>query len=179
VDFKAYKKCYYVIPLIRYIDYIDIYIKDHINKKTAINSNINYNGFYGLENFFNYEEFQKFKKENPNYALGFKPNPEKLYLYKEIINNCKSNNIKLNIVIAPMYYEGKDIIKSYKETIDTYRQWAERDSLPFIDFSNDSIYQINRDTAYFYNCMHLNSKGADKFTSEMYVPWIKELVVKN
>lgn len=72
-------------------------------------------------------------------------------------------------------YEGQSIVNNYKEIVNTYRQWAERDYLPFIDFSNDSIYMNNKDTSNFCNCMHLNSKGADKFTSEMYVPWIKEL----
>lgn len=163
--YEGYNQKQFLIPLIRYPKYTNNFSK----KDNAIYI---YNGFCTKNKYFNMQQFKEEIKKGKSFEINYNKFP----YFKSIVNNCISNNIKLNIIIAPEYIEGQAIVSGRDKIISNYRQWAETDSLPFIDFSNDSIYPINKDTAYFYNCMHLNSKGADKFTSEMYVPYMRELI---
>ena len=82
---------------------------------------------------------------------------------------CK---IKLNFVYAPEYIEATKNVKNRDVVIDYVKKYADEHSIPFIDFSQEEFCS---DTTFFYNNRHLNALGADKFTSEYYVPWIKEL----
>lgn len=45
-----------------------------------------------------------------------------------------------------------------------YREIADRNSFPFLDYSNDPICY---DTLNFYNAMHLNARGANLFSAEL------------
>ncbi|MBP5367660.1 MAG: hypothetical protein J6Z01_04365 [Bacteroidales bacterium] len=98
-------------------------------------------------------------------------NEEIAYL-KEFIDICKSNNIKLSFVYAPEYIEASQYVTNRDSFKNFIREIAYKNDIPFADFSQ---YDFCKDTTLFCNMRHLNSHGADKFTSEYYVPWIKKI----
>lgn len=100
-------------------------------------------------------------------------NPQRVEYIREFIETCINNNIKINIVYTPEYY-WQNLYSNKKEFLDTIKSIATQYDIPFKDFSCDSI-PINTDTIFYGDNIHLTKKGAQKFTSEYYVPFIKNL----
>jgi len=161
--FKGYNTHYYLIPLARYGKYyIDIF--RNWNNTDVNNSDIERKGFVAFKSNWNPP------KDINNIEVSIHQE-EIEYLYK-FIKVCKSNNIKLNFVYAPEHIEATKMVKGREKVIEYIKKISDENGIPFADFSQDSYCA---DTTYFFNKRHLNSKGADKFTSEYYIPWIKEL----
>jgi len=80
------------------------------------------------------------------------------------IKYCNDNNIKLIFEFAPFYYEGLNMMKNQKETMDTLTNLLRRYNVPFLDYSKDSLSYNKK---YFYNSMHLNKLGSEIFTRKL------------
>lgn len=105
--------------------------------------------------------------------LIIKMDGQLLSLFDAFVSECKSKEIKLILVVSPMYIEGQAFIKNYSKMIDGYRKMADERELPFIDYSNDSI---SFDRENFYNASHLNGTGSTKFTNKLCDSLLKLMV---
>ncbi len=161
--FKGFNNHFYIIPLARYGKYFFEIFKNRY-RTYARNSNVEPKGYVAFKGHWN---------GNTNIGeINASIHPEEIKYLNEFVTVCKSNKIKLNFVYAPEYIEATKIVKNRDVVIDYIKKYADEHSIPFIDFSQEEFCS---DTTFFYNNRHLNSLGADKFTSEYYVPWIKEL----
>lgn len=154
----------YFVPLVRYSGYSSTIIKNSILEDETF-----YKGFIPIDTYMTkdiVEQQKSFWKEEIQ-ADSIKIN----YLY-EFINTCKSYGIKLNFVFIPQFQDIEKGLIGYDSISNMIKNIAKINNIPFGDFSKP---QFNDDTTYFYDMRHLNSRGADKFTSEYYVPWIEEL----
>jgi hypothetical protein len=87
--------------------------------------------------------------------------------FKSFIIDSKINNINLFFVVTPVVW-GADYSKS--SSMNIMRTIAEKENIPFYDFSNDIRFLNNYDL--FYDDSHLNHEGAVFFT-EILVEIIK------
>lgn len=159
--FESYPKYYFYIPLIRYKGSFFKLINEYSTHKTDTCDK----GYYN--NFSN----SKMAKQDFNYKITI--NQQRVRYLKQFIEICQANKIKINIIYTPEYYKQK-LYKNKQEILDTINNLVNTYKIPFYNFSNDSI-EINKDTTYFSDYCHMNKLGANKFTSEYYVPWIKQL----
>lgn len=154
----------YFVPLVRYSGYSSTIIKNSILEDKQF-----YKGFIPIDTYMTkdiVEQQKSFWKEEIQ-ADSIKIN----YLY-EFINTCKSYGIKLNFVFIPQFQDVEKGLIGCDSITNFIKKIATLNNIPFGDFS---IPYFNNDTIYFYDMRHLNSRGANKFTSEYYVPWIKQI----
>ncbi len=161
--FQGYYSHFYIIPLARYGKYgMDIFRNRY--RTYARNSNVEGKGFVAFKAHWN---------GNTNTSeFNVSIHPEEIKYLNEFVEVCKSNQIKLNFVYAPEYIAATKIVKHRDVVINYIHNFADEHSIPFINFSEEDFCS---DTTFFYNNRHLNHRGADMFTSEYYVPWIKDI----
>lgn len=81
---------------------------------------------------------------------------EKVDLLERFIKECKERNIKLSIIVSPMYICSKeDIYKIPKDLAAKYQ-------IPFMDHYRDSAFVGHPEL--FYDFGHLNRKGAEIYS---------------
>ena len=162
--FQGYYTHFYIIPLARYGKYF-LEIMRNRYRNNDKNSNAEGKGFVAFKSCWE-------RTTSDMKPIEVSIHNEEIDYLKEFIDICKSNNIKLSFVYAPEYIEASQYVTN-RDSVNNYiREIAYKNDIPFADFSQ---YDFCKDTTLFCNMRHLNSRGADKFTSEYYVPWIKKL----
>lgn len=79
-------------------------------------------------------------------------------------------DVQLCFVASPLWYgSDENVLKPIKEICN-------KKKIPFIDFSNSPKYVKNR--VYYYDGVHLNSKGSDEFTKDVMAAY-KRLLLKH
>ncbi|SCY40775.1 hypothetical protein [Flavobacterium caeni] len=106
-------------------------------------------------------ELEEAKKRMNHFTVEMEP--QTVALFERYIQFCKASGIQLVFVYSPEYIEGQQFIANRKQMIDVYRKFAQKYSIPFFDYSTDPI---SYDRNYFYNALHMNKFGAEKFTAE-------------
>lgn len=161
-NYEGFTSTDYMLPLIRYAgktsalnNCLKILIKGKPAHKYRDHG-------YRPENSKWNEDLAAAKKKQEHYIVKF--DTATIHLFEQFIEECKSQNISLILVYAPEYIEGQKYIGNRKEVLDTFRNFSEKYHLPFFDYSNDSICF---DKNLFYNSMHLNQTGAERFSSEL------------
>lgn len=163
-EMDGFKIGYYYCPLARYLGNIKELIK---NSQEGSVSNY-YNGYCPAYYYFN----PQWTPNGDTTKMTATIDQNKIYLLSKFITTCNNNDIKLNLVYAPEFYGVSDKVTNRDSIADMIKEIAKRNNIPYADLSHPAF---DKDTAYFYNMRHVNWHGADKFTSEYYVPWIKSL----
>jgi len=83
---------------------------------------------------------------------------------KKIIEICKEDNINLFIVYSPSYELFFNNISNKEEIINMYTEIAKENNAIFLDYSRSDICN-NKDL--FFDCDHLNNKGAKLFSTSL------------
>lgn len=153
----------YYIPLIRFT-----------GSKTAIKSIVKDNeklpphrqlGFKAIEQSWS-NDLEKATAAMDNYVV--KIDNSSLSLFYQFISECKKDEIELVFVYAPEFIEGQNFIKNRAEILTLYNTIAAENNIKFINYSSDEICKNKK---YFYNSVHLNSKGAKLFTENFIVDY--------
>ena len=132
--------------------------------------------FLGLKNF-EANKYKGFRSKSQEWELDFdqevKNNPKgkraevKAKVIKEFrtfLKNEKLKGIDIAVVYAPDYTEFQSYITNRDSVMDLYQAVCSEANIPFLDYSN---HYLCSDKAYFYNPTHLNSKGAEIFTTDL------------
>jgi hypothetical protein len=85
-------------------------------------------------------------------------------LFDRYIRECIADGIEIVFVYTPEYIEGQEFVKNRREILDTFKEFAVKYNLKYIDYSADSISYQKK---YFYNASHLNKEGAELFTAKL------------
>jgi len=83
--------------------------------------------------------------------------------FTSLVKECSVNDVKLILVITPLYVKESASIADKAELISDIRAMATFNNLPLFDYTTDDICNHKE---YFSNPRHLNKKGAILFTTE-------------
>ena len=108
-------------------------------------------------------DFSSFKKID---SIDYAQNHQAIYIFNQFLQKCKNDNVEVILVSAPMYFKVKSKIRKYNNLIQLFKNMSNINHLKFFDYTNDSICL---DSTCFYNALHLNKKGAEKFTLKLAV----------
>ncbi len=161
-SYKGYNIFDYQLPLVRYFgkwEAIEIALKMFKNPPNA--ASLRTKGFQGQDIEWT-DEFEKAKTKMS--SLEAKMDSATIALFEQYLINCKAANIKVVLVYSPEYIEGQKFVSNRGKVIATYENLSKKFNIPFYDYSNDAI---SFDKKYFYNASHMNSKGANLFTSKL------------
>ena len=94
----------------------------------------------------------------------FPADQERIELLERFIKDCKDKNIRLSLIVSPMY------VCSEKDVFQIPRELAAKHQIPFIDHYRDSTFVGHSEL--FYDFGHLNRKGSEIY-SEMIAKELK------
>ena len=97
-------------------------------------------------------------------SIQYKCEPEAIDYLESFIYECKEDSISVILIHSPFQRDGFEKIQEHNEMLNLFRSIANRNGVPFLDYTNDPICY---DTMNFYNAMHLNAHGADIFSAKL------------
>ena len=118
------------------------------------------------DNFVNDKGFLSHEKPKVPPILS-KEDPEeyvsetKIHILQDIINTCKSRNIKLFVFTPPTYCN----FSSQPMTISALQEKCEKNKIPYYNDVNCSEFMMHED--WFYDTSHLNKYGAEVYSKIM------------
>ena len=115
-------------------------------------------GYKGQEKKWNGEELLKVS------VYYYEINETVTKEFDGFLKELKHQEVKVVFVLAPAYYGWKEIVDNLPKFYETIGVFSDRYGFPILDYLDDTLSQ---DTAYFYNAMHLNKKGAELFTVKL------------
>lgn len=140
------------------------------NYEDNSDSFLSYKGFCGVNRSFDYDLNIEYLQKSKNKIDS--PNIVDLSdILGEIITIAKSKNISVYLINSPDFCWIRDSL-GYPSRISKIEQIANKYQVPFVDFAKEKDFC--NDTSFFYDLWHLNYKGATKYTSEIYIPWLKK-----
>ena len=160
-SYQGFSKADYFVPLIRYSTNLEF---SDLLSDTIFNE-YRYKGYKGKERQWN-SDLAKARKQFPNYRIDL--DSASIRQFKTFIGEIQNEGIELILVYSPEYIEGQSLIKNRAEIIGYMEAIAQNYNLPFYDYS-DSVICTNREL--FYNTLHLNTEGADRFTNKFIEDW--------
>jgi len=108
-----------------------------------------------------------YKEASPNESArpreSYEPLPLQVGYFDKIVNYCEGKNIKLFLIFSPtMNYVLNFLSPQEKAFYDSlFLEKAKLENVYFLDYKSDSRFGIKD----FHDFSHLNSRGADKFSS--------------
>jgi hypothetical protein len=85
-------------------------------------------------------------------------------LLQDIVDTCRQRRIKLVFITAPMYFVYKETFLNSAAILSRVSKLAEKDSVPYFNMIDDSL---SRHKENFFNFVHLNGWGAEKYSLEL------------
>lgn len=139
------------VPLNRYSTYSGIYSM----LKECETNDVLYKGYQGQDEQWNPTEFKKVE------TCHFNKDDKTTRMFEDYLNQCTNEGIKVLFCYAPIYIGLTQKIENLQEMYGTYQSIANKYNIPILDYTYDAMCS---DTTYFYNAMHLNKTGAEKFS---------------
>lgn len=160
-SYIGYTKADYYVPFYRYGGrYNDLKTSLKILIENEPKESYRKDGYLGLDRKWN-GDFEAAQADANSYEVIF--DQESVQLMETFIQECDSLDIDLVMLYTPEHVMGQEYISNRSEVIDIYKNFSEKYDLDFYDYSNDKICL---DTNQFYNTIHLNMHGADRFSKE-------------
>lgn len=145
---KIFSPYYLYLPFYRFHT-------EHKNDFFYENDTIFYKGFHASDRKWDAVDIDGLD------TIKFRREIKAINMLNDFLSDCKGNNIAVILVHSPFYYKGYELLHNHDDLIDLFKTIADYNQVPFLDYTKDPI---SYDTLYFYNNMHLNSRGADLFT---------------
>ena len=142
------------IPLCRYLTYSGIY---SLLKECQADDEL-YKGYRGGDWAWDPTTYNKIVHYH------FTVNDSTVEMFDRFLMERKTDGIKILFCHAPIYAGFTQKVDNLQEMYDMYQTIADKYNIPILDYSYDAICG---DTTYFYNAMHLNQKGAEKFSRKL------------
>jgi len=121
-----------------------------------------YKGYQGRDKTWD-SSFYYFKLSNPQGKV-FAVNPDAVALFRQYLDFCKANDIKVVMVYPPAYFESLNYVVNKDEILDVYNKLSAEYNVPFLNYIDDSL---NYSRANFYNSLHLNRAGSEIFSHKL------------
>lgn len=153
----------YYIPLVRYFNnrHVNKIAYENFNNQNNCNIKSRNKGYKGMDGEWN-NDLEKAKADIGLYKIIF--DLQAIKLFEKFINECRELNIDLVLVFTPQYIEGQKFVCNQKDFLQVCSYFSNKYNLLFLNYSNDEVcFKRNL----FFNSSHLNTKGADLFTSKL------------
>ena len=160
--YKGFTIFDYILPLYRYIGKRDVLRQAFYYNKGRQSKQENYriDGFRGMNREWNHD-LENAKQKLASFTLNMhEPSIKLMELFFE---ECNDLGIEVVMVYSPEYIEGQYFVENRSEIMETFSNLSETYNFHFLDYSND---EISKDKILFYNSMHLNAIGAERFTTK-------------
>jgi hypothetical protein len=154
ISYKGYKLLDYYMPLTRYYGkgYDALY---YYRSTFSTKENYHERGFRSMTIPW---------QEDTNYRTKINIDPGILKLFDNYLAQCKRSNIKVIFVYPPEYYQGQNKIINRSKIFSYFNTYSKKYSIPFFDYSKDSISYQKK---YFNNAEHPNTLGSKIFTRDL------------
>lgn len=170
---NAYTKKYenfsfidYKIPLLRYSGRekaLTYFVKEVIGwPQTKMRSK----GFGVHQGAWN-SDYKKAKAKKGSVAKEI--HKENVKRFDAFLKEAYLKNISVILMYTPEHVLGQELIANREEIVKVFDSLANKNNIPFFDYSKDSM---NSNKVYFYNSLHLNAQGVEKFNN-LYIPDLK------
>jgi hypothetical protein len=168
-------KCKYV-PFYQFIPVTHVYYKNSIiGWLSLINSNKDIDSLWGYTPVHrtwevDQDEFLKKRK-----TFIFPLDEEVIKIYTSYLLKLKKKGLKVVIVLPPVF-EGLEKYYStdFNPLRNKFKMISAQTGFPFIDFTDSEVFKSKK---YFYNFNHLNSVGADLFSTVLADSLISKRIV--
>ncbi|WP_316815580.1 hypothetical protein [Pedobacter nyackensis] len=161
-SYKGFGILDYNVPLLRYYGQKDAIMRvvqtvvaPETNRKRRIR------GYQGQNVVWN-SDFDRAKAKMKSYKMEL--DQASIALFSKYLEECAKANIKVIFVYTPEYIEGQRFIENRAEVMAIYSRLSKKYNIPYYDYSTDSL---SFDKKYFYNALHMNTTGAELFTSKL------------
>ncbi|MCX6158521.1 MAG: hypothetical protein NTY74_11140 [Ignavibacteriae bacterium] len=163
---------YRYIPLLKYIvnrEALQTSLNSFLNKeKNQIGID---KGYSNIDKRLEVYEIERLADLFSNGKETINQDAERINDLKEFINICNKEGINLVLVFSPSYELLLNNVLNKEEVIKKYEEIAVENNIIFMDYSKDDICK-NAD--FFFDCDHLNNKGANVFTEKLIRRLLKE-----
>jgi len=148
-----------LVPCWKYLGYQDLLKELFIeNNKRKDYDDPLYKGYHGFHKSWNGKALKNV------HSVSYDKNSEIIQHYKSFVKGCQQEGIQVVMVISPFYIGGTRKMQDAGGMQQMFKKIADECGVPLLDYTYD---ELSYDTAYFYNTMHLNSKGADIFSRKV------------
>lgn len=154
------------LPLVRYFGYHALLQSEPFKPYAATARP--YNGYTPQEREWDGSLFAQQE------SIGLSKVPEACQLFDDFIGRVKQSGTQVILVYAPVYCEVNTRMHNLQEMYDLFEGIAQKYDVPILNYNEIAMTQ---DTAYFYNALHMNKRGAEKFT-RIFADDLKEFVAK-
>jgi len=121
-----------------------------------------YKGYMGMEKVWD-SSFYQFRQANPKGKV-FPVDPQAVALFREFLDYCKTNDIKVFMVYPPAFIESLYATINREEIEQVYKRFSAEYNVPFLNYMYDSL---NYSRSNFYNSLHLNKRGSEIFSAKL------------
>jgi len=156
----GFSKMELYLPLIRYFGY-QMVIKNGLLqflKLRNYNSHPSYKGFYPEKGQWNPTELNRLED------ITFETDTAAAKLFEQYLTDCKKNEIKVILVNSPVYYRAMNKVSNRDSMTDYFQDISTKNGHIYLDYTKDDICL---DSTNFSVSVHLNEKGAAKFTRKL------------
>lgn len=159
---NGYDPIDYRLPMIRYFGKKEAFI-EIIKIITSPNSNkaVRIKGYRSRDLVWN-DDLLAAQQKLGSYRV--ESDSSIIHLFEEYLIECEKKNIQIVFVYTPEFIDGQNFVTNRSDIMSIYYAFSNKYNIPFFDYSNDSI-SFNK--KYFYNSGHLNTKGAEIFTTKL------------
>lgn len=126
---------------------------------------------YQAQDFAWDSSFNMMIKKNPG-GITCPVEPRAVALFREYLELCNANDIKVIIVYVPIYYEMERYVKNWDELPTLLNKLSKEYNVPILDYRYKAI---DSNINYFYNSSHLKREGAVLF-SKMLAEDLKQYI---
>lgn len=149
-------------PLYKYNNEVTVVkegIKSYFGKGVPA---VKYKGYQGQNKTWD-SSFHNFLMTNPQGA-SWPVDPEAVKAFREYLDFCRDNGIKVIIVYPPAFIQSMDYVNNKDEILGVFNSLSAEYHIPFHNYMYDSL-NYSRDN--FYNSQHLNRQAAEKFSYKL------------
>jgi hypothetical protein len=123
---------------------------------------VKYKGYQGQEKQWD-SSFHNFQISRPE-GETFPIDSNAVSLFRDFLNYCNANNIKVIMFYPPAFIQSLDYISNKDEILNVYNSFSKTYNIPFYNYMYDSLdYSRNN----FYNSLHLNKAASEVFSREL------------
>ncbi len=119
-------------------------------------------GYQGQDRTWDPKPLEDFVAANPN-GTSYMIDPAVEAGLDAMLERCSEEGVFVVFVYPPEYIRAQPVTTNRAEIMGTYQRLAAKYGFPFLDYSSDPICL---DTKYFYNSQHMNTLGAETFSTE-------------
>ncbi len=84
--------------------------------------------------------------------------------FEALMQEALRDSIRLVMVYSPEYYEMNSYVTNEDSIVNIYKAFAQKYNVPLLDYRTDTLCKSK---TYFYNAMHMNTKGTVIFSRHL------------